>query len=161
MIMSLPEDHTEGTKPGAFTPTAQVASNDQAVGKIVAACSRSKFWKEMAIFIVQDDAQDGPDHVDAHRTEALAISPYTRQGKTDSSRYTTASMLRTMELILGLAPMSQYDAAAPPMYAAFRSAPDVTPYTLRPPQTDLMAKNVATAYGAKESSRMDFPAPTN
>ena len=159
MIMSLREDHTNGTSPGAFTPTACVASNDLGVGKIVAACSKSKFWPHMAIFVIQDDAQDGPDHVDAHRTEALVISPYTRHKGVDSTFYTTTSLLRSMELILGLEPMSEYDAAATPMYNAFRSKPDTTPYVCRPAQVDLMAKNTPKSYGAKQSSRMDFFGP--
>ena len=150
MIMSLREDHTNGTKPGAFTPQACVASNDLGVGKIVEACSKSKFWKEMAIFVIQDDAQDGPDHVDAHRTEALVISPYTRHHGVDSTFYSTTSLLRTMELILGLAPMSQYDAAATPMYNAFQNKPDFSPYVCLPARTDVMAKNGQTAYGARD-----------
>ena len=158
-IMALREDHTEGTTPGKFTPSACVASNDQGVGKIIAALSRSKFWKETAVFIIQDDAQDGPDHIDAHRTTAFVVSPYTRTGKVDSTAYTTCSLLRTMELILGLPPMSQYDAAAPPMYNTFVNKPDLTPFTLRPAQTDLFAKNAASAYGATESQAMDFSKP--
>src|SRR5262249_35034897 len=125
----------------------------------VAACSRSKFWKQMAIFVIQDDAQDGSDHVDAHRTEALVISPYTRRGRVDSTFYTTTSMLRTMELILGLSPMTQYDAAATPMYNAFAARPDLTPFTLRPARVDLNVKNLKTAYGARESQAMDFSRP--
>ncbi len=159
MIMSLREDHTEGTTPGAFTPQAEVASNDLGVGKIVAACSRSKYWKEMAIFIIEDDAQDGPDHIDAHRTEGLVISPYVKRGRVDSTFYTTTSMLRSMELILGLPPMTQYDAAATPMYSLFSAKADLTPYTALPAQVDLMARNAATAYGAQESKQMDFSEP--
>ena len=159
MIMSLPEDHTNGTSPGAFTPQACVASNDLGVGKIVAACSKSKFWPHMAIFVIQDDAQDGPDHVEAHRTESLVISPYTRHRGVDSTFYTTTSLLRSMELILGLAPMSEYDAAATPMYNAFLNKPDTTPYVCRPAQVNLMAKNTPKSYGAKQSSRMDFSKP--
>lgn len=162
MIMSLREDHTNGTSPNAFTPEACVASNDQGVGKIVEALSKSKFWSSTALFVIQDDAQDGPDHVDAHRTEALVISPYTRKRGVDSTFYTTASLLRTMELILGLAPMSQYDAAATPMYRAFQKMSDkldLTPYTCRKPGIDLNAKNGRTAFGAKESSKMDFSKP--
>ena len=161
LIMSLPEDHTNGTSPGAFTPTACVASNDLGVGKVVTACSKSKFWPHMAIFVIQDDAQDGPDHVDAHRTESLVISPYTRHRGVDSTFYTTTSLLRSMELILGLAPMSQYDAAATPMYNAFLNTPDATPYVCRPAQIDLMAKNTPKSYGAKQSRRMDFSKPDN
>ncbi len=156
MIMSLREDHTHGTSAGDFTPTACVASNDYGLGKIVAACSKSPYWKEMAIFVIEDDGQDGPDHVEAHRTEALVISPYTRTGKIDSTFYTTVSLLRTMELILGLPPMSQYDAAATPMYRSFAAKPDLTPYAAIRPKVDVLEKNKETAYGAKESLAMDF-----
>ncbi len=159
MIMDLREDHTSGTSPGRFTPQAMVASNDLGVAKIVEACSHSQYWKEMAIFIIEDDGQDGPDHVEAHRTEALVISPYTRQHKVDSTFYTTVSLLRTMELILGLPPMSQYDAAATPMYHAFTNHADLSPYTALAPQTDLMAKNGPHAVGANESQQMDFSGP--
>ncbi|MES2465321.1 MAG: beta-propeller fold lactonase family protein [Armatimonadota bacterium] len=158
-IMSLGENHTQGTRVGAFTPRAAVASNDLAVGKLVEACSKSRFWKEMAIFVIEDDAQNGPDHVDAHRTVALAISPYTKRGHVDSTFYSTCSLLRTMELILGLPPMSQFDAAATPLYASFTAKPNLTPYTCLPARIDLNAKNVQTAYGAKASLALDFSAP--
>ncbi len=156
MIMSLGEDHTQGTRPGAYTPKASVGSNDQALGKIVDAISHSGVWKEFAIFVIQDDAQNGPDHIDAHRTVGLVISPYARRGTVDSTMYSTASMLRTMELILGLPPLSQYDAAATPMFACFMDTPDLRPYNLLGPRIDLNVKNTATAYGTAESSRMDW-----
>ena len=156
MVMHLPNDHTEGSRPGALTPTAMVAQNDRALGMIVEALSRSRFWKELAIFVVEDDAQNGPDHVDAHRTEALVISPWCRRGVVDSSMYSTSSMLRTMELILGLQPMSQYDAAARPMYGSFTSQLDLTPFRARPASVDLHQKNVAQAWGARESVAMDW-----
>lgn len=159
MIMALSEDHTRGTRPGAFTPKACVASNDLALGKIVERISRSPYWKKFAIFVLEDDAQNGPDHVDAHRTVALAISPYSRKRGVDSTFYTTASMLRTIELILGLPPMSQFDAGATPMYAAFHNRPDLTPYRCRVPRTDLQAKNGANAFGARRSMEFDFSAP--
>src|SRR5205807_6613669 len=127
------------------TPTALVADNDLALGRVVEAVSRSKFWKETAIFVIEDDAQNGPDHVDAHRTVALVISPYTKRGFVDSTMYSTTSMLRTMELILGLKPMSQFDAAARPMYNSFAPQPDLTPYEFIMPDTDLKAKNQKTA----------------
>jgi YVTN family beta-propeller protein len=158
-VMALSENHTRGTTPGAFTPKAAVASNDLGVGKIIEALSKSRFWKEMAVFVIEDDAQNGPDHVDAHRTDGLVISPYTRQAKVDSTFYTTVSMLRTMELILGLPPMSQYDAAATPMYAAFTNKPDLTPYTVRPARVDLAAKNGPRAVGAALSQKLDFSEP--
>ncbi len=159
MVMALGEDHTSGTRAGAWTPQASVASNDLALGKIVEACSKSRFWKEMAIFVIEDDAQNGPDHVDAHRTVALAISPYTKRGHVDSTLYSTCSLLRTMELTLGLPPMSQYDAAATPLYASFGSRPNLAPYTLRPARIDLQAKNQKTAYGAKASLALDLSEP--
>ena len=130
-ILRLPNDHTSGTKPGAPTVLAAVADNDLALGQVVEGLTKSPFWKEMAIFVVEDDAQNGSDHVDAHRTVALAISPYIKRHTVDSTMYSTSSMLRTMELILGLEPMSQFDAAARPMFAAF--GPKAGPDRLRPP----------------------------
>jgi len=159
MVMSLGEDHTQGTKPGAFTPKASVASNDLALGKIVEGCSRSRFWKNMAIFVIEDDAQNGPDHVDAHRTVALVASPYTRRRAVDSTFYSTCSLLKTMELVLGLPPMSQYDAAATPLYNSFTSRPDFTGYICRPARIDLNTRNLKTALGAKASLALDFSAP--
>ncbi len=158
MIMSLGENHTQGTTPGAHIPEACVASNDIAVGKILAAATRSKFWPEMAIFIIEDDAQNGPDHVDAHRTVGFVISPYCKRGYIDSTLYTTASMVRTIELILGLPPLTQYDAGATPMFNSFRKAAKVTAYNVLTPQVDLLAKNTAKSPKAKESARMNFRA---
>ena len=155
-IMSLGENHTSGTTPGAFTPNASVASNDQGFAKIVAAASRSKFWSEMAIFVIEDDTQNGPDHVDAHRTTGFVISPYAKRGYVDSTLYTTASMLRTMELILGLPPLTQYDAAATPMFNAFQREAVLTPYSVLPAQVDLMEKNTKRSVFWQESSKMDF-----
>jgi YVTN family beta-propeller protein len=156
IIMSLPEDHTRGTTPGAYTPTAMVASNDVAFGQIVERLTHSRYWPEMAVLVVEDDAQDGPDHVDARRTVGFAISPYIRRRKVDSTMYSTASMLRSIELLLGLPPMTQYDAAAMPMYNAFGDTPDLTPYDKLPAEVDLNVKNTARAYGARESQKMDF-----
>jgi YVTN family beta-propeller protein len=156
IIMSLGEDHTQGTTPGAPTPQACVASNDLALGRLVEAVSKSKFWPEMAIFVIEDDAQNGPDHVDAHRTVGFVISPYVRRGHLDSTQYSTASMLRTMELILGLPPLSQFDAAATPMFESFTDQPDLRPYEHEPARIDLNARNAATAYGAERSMKMDF-----
>lgn len=156
MIMSLGEDHTDGTRPGSFTPQACVASNDLALGRIVDAISHSKYWPKIAIFVIQDDAQNGPDHVDAHRTVGFAISAYTRRGHLDSTQYSTSGMLRTMELILGLPPMSQFDASATPMFESFTDKLDLTPYSHVPNKIDLNAKNTALAYGAERSSKMDF-----
>jgi hypothetical protein len=156
MVMSLPENHTRGTVPGAFTPVAMVASNDLAVGQIVERVTHSRYWPETAVFIIEDDAQDGPDHVDAHRTVGLVISPYIHRETVDSTLYTTSSMLRTIELLLGLPPMSQYDAAATPMYKSFGVKSDLTPYSARQAEVDLNAKNNLRAYGARRSMQMDF-----
>ncbi len=159
MVMALSEDHTKGTTPGAFTPQACVGSNDLGLGKIVDAISHSTYWKKFAIFVIEDDAQNGPDHVDAHRTVALVISPYTKRKVVDSTHYTSASMLRTIELILGLPPMSQVDAAATPLYNAFTMKPDFTAYKVRPSQIDLEAKNPSNAVMAEYCKTLDFSEP--
>jgi YVTN family beta-propeller protein len=156
MFMSLGENHTNGTTPGAYTPKAQVASNDVAVGKIVEAITRSRVWSTFAIFIIEDDAQNGPDHVDSHRTAGLVISPYVKRKVVDSSMYSTLSMLRTVELLLGLPPMTQHDAAAPPMVNSFTASPDLSGFTALPARIDLMTKNPPHGYGAIASARMDF-----
>jgi YVTN family beta-propeller protein len=156
IVMSLPEDHTRGTTPGAFTPSASLASNDYALGQIVERLSHSRYWPELAIFVIEDDAQDGPDHVDARRTIGFAISPYIKRGTVDHTMYSTSSMLRTIELLLGLPPMTQFDAAATPMYAAFGDKPDPKPYDRREPTVDLNEKNTLRAYGARQSREMDF-----
>ena len=155
-IVRLPNDHTSGTSVGKHTPTAQVADNDLALGRVVEALSRSQFWPQMAIFIVEDDAQNGSDHVDAHRTIAYAVSPYIRRGTVDSTMYSTTSMLRTMELILGLQPMSQFDAAALPMFNSFQSQPNLSPYQCRPVSVNFNERNVKTAWGSRLSSQMNF-----
>ena len=155
-VMALPEDHTEGTRAGAYTPVAHVANNDLALGQIVERLTHSKYWPTMAIIVVEDDAQDGPDHVDARRTVALAISPYIHRGMVDHTLYSTVSVLRSMELLLGLPPLSQYDAAATPLYAAFGMQADLTPYDARPAEVDVNAKNLATAWGAAASAKMNF-----
>ncbi|MGH7971839.1 MAG: bifunctional YncE family protein/alkaline phosphatase family protein, partial [Limisphaerales bacterium] len=155
-IMSLGENHTKGTTPGAFTPEACVASNDLGLGKLVSAATRSKFWPEMAIFVIEDDAQNGPDHVDAHRTAGLVLSPYCKRGCVDSTLYTTASMVRTMELILGLPPLTQFDAGATPMFNCFQETPSMVAFEASNPTVNLFAKNTLKSPGAKQSARMDF-----
>jgi hypothetical protein len=156
IVLRLPNDHTAGTKQGKRTPRALVADNDLALGRLVEAVSKSSFWKDTALFVIEDDAQNGPDHVDAHRTVALVISPYTRHGHVDSSLYSTTSMVRTMELILGLKPMSQFDAAARPMYESFQGKADLAAYEHVVPEVDLEETNKATAWGAKLSETFDF-----
>ncbi|QDT73258.1 Phosphoesterase family protein [Lacipirellula limnantheis] len=156
IVMRLPNDHTSGTKVGAHTPIAAVGDNDLALGLVVEALSHSKFWKETAIFVVEDDAQNGSDHVDAHRTVALVISPFTKREHVDSNMYSTASMLRTMELILGLEPMSQFDAAALPMYESFQPKADLRPYDHRAANVDLNAVNAPEAPLSDLSAKLDF-----
>jgi YVTN family beta-propeller protein len=155
-IVRLGNDHTAGTRPGAITPRSMVADNDLALGRLVEAVSRSRYWKESAIFVLEDDAQNGPDHVDAHRSIALVVSPFTKRRFVDSTLYTTSGMLRTMELILGLPPMSQYDAAATPMYNAFQNTPVLAPFTHRPARIPLTEVNDWTSYGAQASLEMNL-----
>jgi len=156
IVLRLPNDHTYGVRADKPTPTAMVADNDLALGRVVEAVSKSKFWPETAIFVVEDDAQNGSDHVDAHRTVAMVISPYTKRGFVDSTMYSTSSMLRSMELILGLPPMSQFDAAARPMYNAFNAKPNLKPYQHRPANVDLTAVNHPNAWGSKLSQSFDL-----
>ena len=156
IVMRLPNDHTQGTKAGKPTPIAMVADNDLSLGQVVEAVSHSKFWKDTAIFVIEDDAQNGSDHVDAHRTVALVISPYAKRRHVDSNMYSTASMLRTMELILNLQPMTQFDAAALPMFDSFQAQADLTPYMARPATVDLSACNLPTAWGSRLSAQLDF-----
>ena len=131
-ILLLYVDHTEGTDPAFPTPRAQVADNDLALGRIVEAISKSRYWKESAIFVTEDDSQDGLDHVDGHRTVGFVISPYARHGFVDSRFHTIINLYRTMEQILGLSPLNQFDLAAEPMFSSFTGKPDFTPYTARP-----------------------------
>ena len=144
-FVRLPNDHTAGTRIGAPTPKAYVADNDYALGLLVQTVSHSPFWKDTAIFVVEDDAQDGPDHVDAHRTEALVISPYTQTGRVDSTFYSTVSMLHTIELLVGVKPMTQFDAAATPMSRSFTKRPNFTPYTAHIPAYPMNTLNGASA----------------
>ncbi len=155
-LMMLPEDHTYGTSPGRPTPVACVASNDWALGMIVEGIARSRYWNETAIFVIEDDAQEGPDHVDARRTIGFVISPWVKRRNVDHTQYTTSSMLRTMELLLGLHPLSQYDAAATPMYRAFANQPDPSQYRAEPPRVEVDRYNHSSAWGARESLAMDF-----
>jgi YVTN family beta-propeller protein len=135
IVICLPNDHTSGTKPGVPTPAAQVADNDLAFGQIVEALSKSPFLKETCIFAIEDDPQAGWDHVSGYRTTAYVISPYTKRGAVVSTQYNQTSLLRTMELMLGLPPMNQFDATATPMTDCFLppgAAPDLRPFTALP-----------------------------
>jgi YVTN family beta-propeller protein len=136
-------DHTSGMAKGAYSPKASVGDNDLAVGNFIEHLSNSPIWKESAVFIIEDDAQNGADHVDAHRSTAYIVSPYMRRNFIDHTQYSTSSMVRTMELILGLPPLSQYDAAATPMWRCFTATPDFTPFKAIMPETDINARNVA------------------
>lgn len=155
-ILRLPNDHTAGTARNKPTPRAMVADNDLALGRIVEAVSKSKFWPETAIFVVEDDAQNGPDHVDAHRMVALVISPWCRRGFVDSTLYSTTSFLRTMELVLGLPPLTQFDAASTPLWRSFTSRPDFSPYSCRTPGVPLDERNALGAPGQERMDRMDL-----
>jgi YVTN family beta-propeller protein len=139
--MRMLSDHTEGTAAGRPTPFAHVADNDLAVGKLVEHVSRSPIWDSCAIFIVEDDAQNGPDHVDAHRTTAYLAGGYVKRHYIDHTMYSTSSLVRTIELILGMPPMTQYDAAATPMWRSFSSTPDGTPFVSLPANIDLQETN--------------------
>jgi YVTN family beta-propeller protein len=132
VIICLPNDHTSGTKAGWATPRACVADNDLAFGRIVEGLSRSRFWKEMAIFAIEDDPQAGWDHVSGYRTIAFCASPYAKRGAVISTQYNTTSILRTIEQILGLPPMNQFDASATPMFDCFMDTPDFAPYAVVP-----------------------------
>jgi DNA-binding beta-propeller fold protein YncE len=152
----MPNDHTNGTKPGFPTPSALVADNDYGVGQLVDVISHSKIWRDSAIFVVEDDSQDGADHVDAHRMPSLVISPWTRHGAVVHTRYDQESVIRSIELVLGLKPLSLFDALATPMYDAFTSSPDTTPYRAIKPDYPLDATNAASAADAKLSSALPF-----
>ncbi|MDP4263653.1 MAG: bifunctional YncE family protein/alkaline phosphatase family protein [Bacteroidota bacterium] len=149
-------DHTEGLKKGRPTPFVHVADNDWAVGLFVEYLSKSPIWKETAIFIVEDDAQNGPDHVDAHRTSAYIAGGFVKRKFVDHTMYSTTSMLRTMELILGLPPMTQYDAAAEPMWRCFTTTADLSPFVSVPSNIDLGIRNTAMTEWQKRSEQFDL-----
>jgi hypothetical protein len=162
----MPSDHTEGTTPGFSTPKACLADNDLAVGQIVESISHSKFWKSTLILIVEDDAQDGLDHVDGHRTVALAVSPYTKRGAIDSTFYSQVSMVKTIELILGVPPMSLFDLIANDMRQSFQLTPNLTPYQAIEPKQSIYERNPETnaldgqtKADAIASSKMDWQEP--
>jgi YVTN family beta-propeller protein len=154
--LRFPNDHTEGLNLGRPTPNAHVADNDLAVGLFVEHLSHSPIWKESVVFILEDDAQNGPDHVDAHRTTAYVAGGFVKQGFVDHTMYSTTSVLRTMELILGLPPMTQYDASATPMYACFDTSPDHPPFRARPNNVDLDERNTQVSAYSELSEKFDF-----
>lgn len=154
--LRFPNDHTEGQKIGKKTPYAYVADNDYAVGLFVDYLSKSPIWKETAIFIVEDDAQNGPDHVDAHRTTAYLAGGFVKRGFIDHTPYSTSSMLRTMELILGLPPMSQYDAAATPMYKCFSKEANTSFFQHELPRTNLFELTSKETPSTIKSAKFNF-----
>lgn len=152
----LGNDHTEGMRKGKPTPFAHVADNDLAVGQFVEYLSKSSIWKESVVFILEDDAQNGPDHVDAHRSPVYVAGGLVKRHFVDHTMYSTTSVLRTMELILGIPPMTQYDAAAMPMWRCFSNEVDMTAYKVLPANIDLGDKNIAWNEMAKKSEGLDF-----
>ena len=152
----LSNDHTSGQRLGKVSPTAAVADNDLALGQLVEHLSKSAVWGESVVFVLEDDAQNGPDHVDAHRSPAFVIGPHVRRHAVDHTLYTTAGVMRTIELLLGLPPMSQYDAAARPLFNVFQPAPDPAGYQARPNQVPLDTRNTAWNRSAERSAKFDL-----
>lgn len=160
-IVRLPNDHTRGTSPGAATPASYVADNDLALGRLVQTVSHSRYWRDTLILVTEDDAQNGPDHVDAHRTLALAISPYTQTGKVDSTRYDTSSMIATLESLLGMPAMGIVDKRANRMWGSFTNKPDFRAYRARQPSVVPYGEpgaptNTVASPMARQSRRWDF-----
>ncbi len=155
-IVRLGNNHTSGLAGGKIAPLSAVADNDYALGKLIEGVSQSKFWPSTAIFVMEDDSQNGPDHVDSHRAPALIVSPYTRRGVVDSTMYNQTGMLRTIEGILGLHPMTQFDAASVTMFGSFALKPDGAPYKAEDPRISLTTRNPGRGTGAAESAKLDF-----
>jgi DNA-binding beta-propeller fold protein YncE len=158
-IIHLPNDHTCGTRPGYPTPRAMVADNDLALGRIVETISRSRFWPHSVIFVLEDDAQSGPDHVDAHRSILFTISPFTRRRIVEHRHFQTASALKAIEQILGMASLNYFDDRALSLLVEFDPEPSLAPYTVLTPEISLTEMNTSDAPGAKESTRWDFAHP--
>jgi len=165
-LLYLPNDHTSGRSAGMPTPRAQIADNDLALGRIVDALSRSRFWPKTCIFVNEDDPQDGFDHVDGHRSLCLVISPYTKRGRVVHAFYNQTSALHTMERILGVPPMNQMDAQAPVMADCFQTTPDYRAFTALPNRIPLDEMNPTTSsqhnpshHEAHPSAALDFSRP--
>jgi hypothetical protein len=156
MTVKFPNDHTEGTAIGRPTPFAHVADNDLAVGLFIEHLSTTPIWKESVVFVLEDDAQAGPDHVDAHRSPAYIAGGFVRRGFVDHTNYSTSSILRTIELILGMPPMTQYDAAATPLWRCFAKEPEARGFVALPAQIDLTEKNVKENRLSRISDKLDF-----
>jgi len=157
-IVYLPNDHTSGTAPGAKTPKSMAAENDVALGRLIDAVTHSRYFADTAVFVLEDDAQNGPDHVDCHRSPVFVVSAYTPRGKVDSRQYSTASVLGTIEAILGLPPMSQFDEAAPKMAFEFSGPFDATPFSALPAKVPLDEKNPGKPR-PNEDAGLDFSRP--
>jgi hypothetical protein len=158
-IIYLPGDHTVGTRPDSHTPTAMMADNDLALGRVVERISKSRFWPQSAIFVLEDDAQDGPDHVDAHRSPLLVISPYTRRHAVVSAPYSTVSVVKTMGQLLGIERLTYFDDRAPSLLREFQKEPSAVRYRCRQPEVSLDEMNSKNAPGARESAGWDFRGP--
>ena len=158
-LIYLPSDHTVGTRPGYHTPTAMVADNDLALGRVVERISNSRYWRQSAIFVLEDDAQDGPDHVDAHRSVMLMISPYTRRRAVSHRHYSTVSVLKTMAQLLGIGSLTYFDDRAPSLLSEFTSKPSPESYVCLRPQVSIDELNASDAPGARASSQWNFHGP--
>jgi hypothetical protein len=154
-IMHLPRDHTAGSQVGACTPQACFADNDLALGRIIEAISRSSFWKNTVVFVIEDDAQDGPDHVDSHRSVMFTISPYNRAG-TVHRFVNTTDVLSTIEGILHLEHLSQFDHFGRPLQGMWSATADLTPYSAITPSHPLDEVNRPKATGYRESARLNL-----
>jgi hypothetical protein len=155
MVMS--NDHTEGTTPGRRTPRAMVAENDYGIGQVVDLISHSPIWESSLILVIEDDTQDGADHVDAHRMPALVISPYTKKGAVVHTRYDMLSFIRTLQIPIGMKPLGLQDSLAVPLYDAFdATAQNTEPYTAIAPTLPIDERNTAASPGAAASRRMNF-----
>ncbi len=156
IMLRLGNDHTYGASPGKLSPLSLFADNDYALGLLVEAVSHSKFWGSTAVFVLEDDAQNGPDHIDSHRSPVFVLSPYTRRGTVDSTMYNTTSVLRTIELLVGLHPMTHFDAGATPMWRAFAATPVMTPYDAVKPGVALDERNPEKTGAASRRRANDF-----
>src|SRR5213078_3882941 len=155
-LMRLPSNHTSGTTAGRIAPLSMAADNDYALGMVVEAITKSRFWTSTAIFVLEDDAQNGPDHVDSHRSPAFLISSWVKRRTVDGTMYNTTSMLRTIEFLLGMKPMTHFDAGARPMTAAFQGKPDPAPYTAEKPRISLEERNPAATPAAARAAKLRF-----
>lgn len=158
-LVYLPSDHTVGTKRGYQTPTAMVADNDLALGRLVERISKSRYWSQSAIFVLEDDAQDGPDHVDAHRSVMLAISPYTRRHAVSHKFYSTVSVVKTMSELLETGSLTYFDDGASSLLGEFSAQPSTKGFECRRPGVSLEERNAPDAPGMKSSDAWDFRGP--